>query len=73
LSELPSPLQQEAIDFISLIILRYQIKHSHSERKTPCHLRDEPFIGLWKNREDMQDICSAWVQVLRRQEWNQDI
>ena len=31
-------------------------------------LRNEPFIGMWKNREDMQD-SSQWVRNTRQQEW----
>jgi hypothetical protein len=33
-------------------------------------LKDEPFIGMWKDRKDMQD-SSAWVRSVRYQEWNQ--
>ena len=31
-------------------------------------LQDESFIGMWKNREDMQD-SSQWVRRIRQQEW----
>ncbi len=32
------------------------------------NLRDEPFVGMWKDREDMED-SSQWVRQLRQQEW----
>lgn len=32
------------------------------------NLQDEPFIGMWKDREDMKD-SSQWVRQLRQQEW----
>ncbi|MFH1898439.1 MAG: hypothetical protein ABH886_09440 [Candidatus Desantisbacteria bacterium] len=31
-------------------------------------LVDEPFIGMWCEREDMQD-STAWVRSLRHCEW----
>ena len=31
-------------------------------------LRDDPAIGMWKDREDMHD-STAWVRALRRSEW----
>ncbi len=32
------------------------------------NLQDEPFVGMWKEREDMED-SSQWVRQLRQQEW----
>lgn len=29
------------------------------------NLQDEPFVGMWKDRED----SSQWVRQLRQQEW----
>jgi len=31
-------------------------------------LADEPFVGMWKDREDMQD-STKWVRGLRRNDW----
>jgi hypothetical protein len=31
-------------------------------------LANEPFIGMWRNREDLQD-GSAWVRSIRQREW----
>ena len=31
-------------------------------------LTDEPFIGMWRDREDMQD-SGAWVRRVRESEW----
>jgi len=33
-----------------------------------CRLRDEPAIGMWKERQDMQD-STEWVRNLRRNAW----
>lgn len=35
---------------------------------SPLNLQDEPFIGMWKDREDMED-SSQWVRQIRQQEW----
>ncbi len=37
-------------------------------KTTLSNLTDEPFIGMWQDREDMQD-SSQWVRHLRQQEW----
>ncbi len=30
--------------------------------------KDEPFVGMWKDREDMED-SNQWVRQVRQQEW----
>ncbi len=32
-------------------------------------LQDEPFVGMWKDRDDLQD-SSEWVRQLREKEWS---
>jgi hypothetical protein len=32
------------------------------------NLQDEPFVGMWKDREDMKD-SNQWVRQVRQQEW----
>jgi hypothetical protein len=36
--------------------------------KTP--LSEHPFVGIWKDREDMKDGGAAWVRKLRREHWD---
>jgi hypothetical protein len=31
-------------------------------------LREEPFVGMWQDREDLAD-SSAWVRAIRQQHW----
>ncbi len=31
-------------------------------------LKDEPFVGMWRDREDLVD-SSAWVRTTRQREW----
>jgi hypothetical protein len=56
-------MQREIFDFIEFIENKYKFKISHTKKKSP--LRDEPFIGMWKNRSEMQDSVT-YVQNLRK-------
>lgn len=35
---------------------------------TLSNLKDEPFVGMWKDRQDMKD-SSQWAHQLRQKEW----
>jgi hypothetical protein len=37
-------------------------------KTTLSHLKDEPFVGMWRDRQDMKD-SSQWVRQLRQKEW----
>ncbi|NEP45331.1 MAG: hypothetical protein F6K35_41385 [Okeania sp. SIO2H7] len=32
-------------------------------------LKEEPFIGMWSERKDLED-SSQWVKFLRKKEWS---
>ncbi len=34
----------------------------------PKSIGNEPFVGMWKDRDDLQDT-SSWVRALREREW----
>ena len=38
------------------------------ERITKTPLREDPAIGMWKDREDMED-SAAWVREVRQRAW----
>jgi hypothetical protein len=38
------------------------------ERLAKVPLREDPAIGMWEDRRDMQD-SAAWVRQLRQHEW----
>ncbi len=38
------------------------------QENTPEKIRDKPFVGMWQDREEMQNSV-AWVRKLRTQEW----
>lgn len=70
IASLPAEAQKQVINFIAFLKTQYPAtpptRKSHQEKLT-----DEPFIGMWKDREDMQD-SSLWVKNLRQREWERD-
>ena len=66
LASLPPEGQRQVADFIALLRERYA--HSQSLEPITSNLSQDSFIGMWRDREDMQD-SSAWVRNLREHEW----
>lgn len=64
---LPPESQRQVADFIAFLRIRYEQIRSGT-KSTQTNLIDEPFIGMWRDREDMKD-SSAWVRGIREQEW----
>lgn len=68
LSSLPPEAQKEVADFIAFLKTRYPAAHA-GKKIAKGGLTDEPFIGMWQDREEMRD-STAWVRGVRRDEWN---
>lgn len=65
-TSLPPEAQKQVTDFVAFLKVRYG---TVPRKKTKLgKLADEPFVGMWKDREDMQD-STKWVRGLRRNEW----
>ena len=67
-ANLPPEAQKEVADFISLLYELYQ----NSSDLRPIQkkkLTQEEFIGIWKDRSDMEDSTS-WVRDIRKKEWS---
>ncbi len=64
---LPPEAQKQVIDFIAFLQTRYS-SVSKSKLKPKAKIVDETFVGIWRNRKDMQD-SSAWVRKIRASEW----
>jgi hypothetical protein len=64
---LPPEAQRRVIDFIQRLqqatTTQCQARENRAER-----LSEEPFIGMWSDRDDMVD-SSAWVRASRKREW----
>ena len=64
---LPEQAQREVADFMAFLKLRY-IKPFKSAESKKTQLLDEPFLGMWKNRTDLEN-STAWVRNIRKNEW----
>lgn len=67
-STLPPEAQRQVVDFIEFMKMRYKPAAKTKKVTRQTALKDEAFIGMWRDREDMQD-SSQWVRDLRRKEW----
>ncbi len=66
IDSLPPEAQKQVGDFIAFLKTRY--KPAAKKRVKRNKLEDEPFVGMWKDREDMRDSVK-WVRNLRQKEW----
>lgn len=65
-TSLPPEAQKQVTDFVAFLKARYG---TVSRKKAKLgKLSDEPFVGMWKDREDMRD-STKWVRELRQREW----
>ena len=66
IKSLPPEAQRQLEDFISFLREHYQ--GARPNAAPASELRDEPFVGMWRDREDMAD-SSAWVRKVRESHW----
>ncbi len=66
IDSLPPEAQKQVEDFVAFLKTRY--KPAVKKRGKKSRLKDEPFLGMWKDREDMRDSV-RWVRELRSNEW----
>ena len=62
IEQLPPEAQHQIEDFIAFIKTRYQLT-------TKTKLSEEEFVGIWSNRQEMQD-STQWVKNNRQSEWS---
>ncbi len=67
MASLPPEAQKEIVDFLAFLKTRYPSTPA-SRKVKRRRLADEPFIGMWQDREDMRD-STAWVR--RQRQWEQ--
>lgn len=66
ISALPETAQQLIVDFVAFLKQRYS--SSPTSVPHPLNLENEPFVGIWSDRPEMQD-STAWVRQTRQQHW----
>jgi hypothetical protein len=64
---LPPEARKMVGEFVSFLKDRYP-KALPSRKTKRRKLMEEPFIGMWKDREDFQD-STGWVRGFRAREW----
>jgi hypothetical protein len=64
---LPPEAQRQVRDFIAFLQTRYMTTNL-KKSKSGKPISNDPFIGIWRNREDMQD-SNTWVRTTRNSEW----
>ena len=67
IESLPPDARKLVTDFIAFLKVRFA-DAPRAGNKPQATLTDEPFIGMWRDREDMRDGAS-WVRNLRKNEW----
>jgi len=66
INALPLEAQRQIEEFIFFLRERYQ---SLPPKTAPTsELTTEAFVGMWRDREDMQD-STAWVRHVREKHW----
>jgi hypothetical protein len=63
MASLPPEAQKQIVDFLAFLKTQYPSAPAAKKGKR-SRLTDEPFIGMWRDREDMQD-STAWVRHQR--------
>ena len=70
IAELPVEAQELAAEFVMMLRRRYTTEvPNHAASST--NLLDEPFVGMWADRPEMEDSV-AYVRELRRSQWAPD-
>ena len=67
IGSLPPEAQKQVSDFVSFLETRYPVAQTGRKAKR-TRLANEPFIGMWRDRQEMKD-SSAWVWRVRESEW----
>jgi hypothetical protein len=66
--KLPQEAKRQVEDFISFLLERARSGNRKRQSVPLTSLEDEPFIGMWKDRTELED-SSKWVRDLRKSEW----
>ncbi len=66
-AELPAEAQRQVAELIASLRQRYQ-RSGGAKANAENGLMQEPFIGMWSDRDDLAD-SEDWVRRTRRQEW----
>jgi hypothetical protein len=63
---LPLDAQRQVADFVTFLHQKY--KTQTPSRENSSSLREDKFIGMWRDRKDLSD-STEWVENVRAKEW----
>jgi hypothetical protein len=66
INSLPLEAQRQIEDFVAFLRDRY--KGTQAATAAILDLESEPFVGMWRDRDDMRD-SSAWARHVRETHW----
>lgn len=69
---LPVEAQRQVADFIAFLRQRYKTDRATTQKPAQANLESEPFIGMWRNRQDLSD-SSSWTRKVRKSEWGESM
>lgn len=64
---LPVEAQQQVVDFVAFLQTRYARSRVENRTRRGA-LVSESFVGVWRDRTDMDD-STQWVRDVRQREW----
>lgn len=67
INSLPLEAQRQIEDFVAFLRQRY--KSAPVAETAVTNLTAEEFVGMWRDREDLQD-STAWVRNVRQSHWS---
>ncbi|MFN8486953.1 MAG: hypothetical protein U0350_05120 [Caldilineaceae bacterium] len=73
-NKLPRDAKQIVDELITFLTVRYPSVQVKSRKRSPVkkrELTEEPFIGIWKDREELTDSTS-WLRSIRENEWTRE-
>ncbi len=68
INSLPLEAQRQIEDFVAFLHHRYK-SSPPAKIETASDLTTEEFVGMWRDREDMQN-STAWVRNVRQSQWS---
>jgi hypothetical protein len=68
INSLPAAAKRRVEEFVSRMHSEYS-GESVETKTQRSSFKDEPFFGIWADRDDMKDSV-AWVRNIRREQWD---
>lgn len=72
INSLPAEAKHRVEDLIGRLRKIYSTRAARSVETTGS-FKDDPFFGIWADREDMKEGGAAWVRKIRREQWDRTL